>query len=199
MADPPKFVLSYAPPPPPWSQYLTALRRFWWVPCVLLVAGALVYFYEQGPTSVEIRLDSGDVRYCWYGIPLKYERMREPQRSRLLALAAREPAIPAKWVTCFEGRPGPEANPIIPGKYWGIAAWAGEDPNIARWLLDEVTDYLQSFKADGSPAHLAWVSMVDMPSCKVHADWRNDEEVRYFCSLHGYTPPAKSPSFTAKE
>ncbi len=137
MDEPSEPVLDYAKP----SRFKLSLSRggsirlFIYGTVLLLVVG-----FIHGPTSGQIRLDTGDLQYCWFEIPLRYERMPEPERSKLLSLSASSPRLPGSWVTCVTfphgGTDNPESGFHLMFKASGI--WASEDPHIARWLLEDV-------------------------------------------------------------
>ena len=161
---------------------------------VLLLVFGLIY----GPTSVQIRLDTGDLRYCRWGIPFQYREMPEPLRSKLLVLASKSPAIPARWVT---GTTTPLSSEFRPDRmfqefYWSVAIWSDEDPQIARWAMDDVADYFVQHAKWGLPrsVHLLDTSVVDWNGRRVNADWRDQEEVKEFCAAHGYVPPPARPA-----
>ena len=165
---------------------------------VLTVLLILVFGFIYGPTNVQIRLDTGDLRYCRWGIPLQYRQMPEPMRSKLLALASKSPSIPATWVT---GTTTPLSSEYRPDRmfqefYWSVAIWSDEDPKIARWAMDDVVDYFIQHAKWGLPksADLLSTFMVDWHARKVATDWRDQEEVKNYCAAHGYVPPPTSPA-----
>jgi hypothetical protein len=184
-------VLSYAPRADRWERIRAVRRRTWIKLGAAAVACLVLLSFLRGPTSGQIRLDSGDRRYCWWGIPIRYERMAEPNRSKIVALSAMSPAIPAKWVTCVR-YPLPSSNNtdlMCSDFYWSIAAWANEDPKIARWTLEDVTRYIPGMLARGGlPESCSLLSTftVDWRSSTVKPDWREDEEVQRYCASHGY-------------
>jgi hypothetical protein len=148
-----------------------------------------------GPSSGEIRLDTGDLRYCWWWVPVRYERMPEPERSRIQVVAAAGPAVPAEWVTCVRYPLRCSNNPDLMCRsfYASIAAWSGEDPKIARWALEDVVNYVRTTHAQyGLPAsgHVLSGFIVEMSKGRVVADWRDQEEMKAYCAAHGYVLPA---------
>ena len=189
-------VLDYARKPSGWRNLVALSRRGVILTGVLAVLLALGYGYFHGPTSGQIRLDTGDLRYCWYGIPLEYHPMAEPERSKLLALAAKSPtrpSIPAKWVTCTTDPSSTEHRPHVMFRemYFSVAIWTDEDRQIARWAMDDLVDYVLHAKW-GLPKSRLLLNgeVVDWRTCKVTADWRDRDEVKWYCADHGYIPPA---------
>lgn len=151
---------------------------------LLLLAIAL----PSGPTSGQIRLDTGDLRYCWHGIPIRYEQMPEPERSKLLVLASKSPGVTAEWVTCTTHPQDTEYRPHALCRYFYhlTAIWADEDPKIARWAMDDMVDFIRHGSL-GLPncAHVLSASLVD---------WRDQKEVKDYCAAHGYIPPPAPPT-----
>jgi hypothetical protein len=194
MSDGPKIVLDYAPKPRPWARLLAIRRRTWVFLGLIALFVFAAYSYVRGPTSGQIRLDTGDLRYCWYGIPVRYRTMPEPQRSKLLALASKAPPISAKWVTCVT-YPLPTSNnsdAMCVGFYWSIAIWSDEDPKIARWAMDDVANYILGMPtAAGLPHSFLVLSpfVVDKHTRAVKAGWRDQDWVKLYCADHGYIPP----------
>jgi hypothetical protein len=191
MADRIERELWYAVKPRWWAVWGPVLKRigvylgvFGWIVFVL-------YFVVRGPTSGQIRLDTGDLRYCWWGVPLMYERMSEPERSRLLALAAASPAIQAEWVTCVRYPLHTSNNPEVAyvERYHVIGLWAGEDPKIARWVLEDLSDYT---KTGGSRRSFnLLIRLIDWKPERIDPGWREDAEIRSYCAAHGYVPAAR--------
>ncbi|MEI8196781.1 MAG: hypothetical protein WCI73_12855 [Phycisphaerae bacterium] len=114
-----------------------------------------------------------------------------------MTTASKSPALPAKWVTCvtypLSGSNNPDA--MCQSWYYSIAIWVDEDPKIARWAMEDVVNYIQYAKW-GLPQSHGLVSnvLVDWQARKVQADWRDQEEVKIFCSSHGYVPSPASPA-----
>ena len=131
-----------------------------------------------------------------FGIPIYYERMSEPERSKVQALAAESPAVPAKWVTCVTY---PLRGSNNPDQMWRVAyncmaLWADEDARIARLAMEDVTDCIEHDKWLLPALGVVGIGEIDFDTDKVKADWRDDPEVQYFCSLHGYVPAAAAMS-----
>jgi len=137
-------VLSYGRADHRVRTFLAAHRRGVIIGTVVVALLFLIIVVGAGPTSGQIRLDTGDLRYCRWGIPLSYKRMPEPARSKIVVLAAKSPAVPATWVTCITYPRSPESNTdsMCRGCYWYISIWADEDPKIARWALEDLVDYI---------------------------------------------------------
>ncbi len=198
--------------PPPTIDYATPRRsrRFFrpltrrekvfllLAPIVFLGLFLVLYLIAKGPTSGQIRLDTGDLRYCWYGIPVEYRQMPEPQRSKILKIAAMSPAVPTEWQTCVT-YPLPTSNNPDAGQvcdYLRIAAWADEDPALAKMAL---TDHVDSLRKMHGPLWIGGGSVLfsvnEFGTDKVETNWRDDPIVQAYCAAHGYVPPP--PATTA--
>lgn len=197
MTDPDDHVLSYARKPSALAalaSWLANHRRVWirvGVYGLFLVVG---FGCVHGRTSGQIRLDTGDLRYCWFGIPLEYRRMPEPQRSKLLELAAKSPSVPSTWVTCVT-YPLPSSNNtdvMCCQFYNSIATWADEGPKIARWALDDVVDYIPHMLSTGGLSDTAYIllssDLHSTSALRLDPSWRDNYVVKAYCAAHGYTP-----------
>jgi hypothetical protein len=179
----------------------TFLTRHSWIrPTTYTLLALVIFAFFFGPHSGQIRLDTGDLRYCWLGIPLQYEQMPEPERSKLLALASKPPAVSSTWITCATYPLPTSNNPdsMCRSCYSGIAAWTDEDPHIARWALDDMVTYLQDTHAThGLPksCELVVPGMIDYAAGKVEPNWRDEDAVKDYCTAHAYTP---SPKLTTR-
>jgi len=177
----------------------TRLPR-WSIGIVILI-GFVGYSLISGPTSKQIRLDTGDLRYCWWGICFGYQPMQEPIRSKLLALSAKSPAIEDKWVTCV--RYPRLADHHVEVRYLEyyvyITYWDAADPTIARWILEDVTKSIES-KTWGTPLvhEILSSAVIDLSARKLKTNWRENEMVRRYCAAHGYdlTTRATFPATT---
>lgn len=198
MAERSDKVLWYSRKPSSVKTFFAAHRRLMILVGVFAVV-LFVGFRGIGPTSGQIRLDTGDLRYCWWGIPLYYKPMPEPWRSKVMTLASEAPAVPAKWVTCVTYPLSTSNNQdIMCGDFYvSVAMWADEDPKIARWAMDDVVEYIElSHATSGLPnsCHVLGPFLVDYELGRVRADWRDQAEVMEYCSSHGYVPASTSPA-----
>jgi len=193
MADCSDKVLWYASKPKRWT-WLRAVKRRTWIRLAITATVCVGAFaFVCGPTSGEIRIDTGDLRYCWRGVPLEYRRMPEPERSSLFALASRHPAVPAQWATCVRYPKSYTNNPDFEyrGYYREVAIWAEVDPMIARWAMEDVADHIEKRATRNFYSVLSF-RVVDQG--KVNPDWRDMEAVKDYCLQHGYVPPPPPPS-----
>jgi hypothetical protein len=114
---------------------------------LLMVIGAVFY----GPTSGEIRLDSGDLRYRYWGIPIDYQPMPEPKRTRLMDLAAKSGKIPSEWVLCqrYPLRGSNHADWMCFSFYFKAEEWINEDPAVAMRVMEDLAKYTQEMESKG--------------------------------------------------
>lgn len=167
---------------------------------VFVGLGALLLFglgVVLGPSSADIRLDTGDLRYRYFGIPIVYERMPEPQRSRLLALASQSPILVSEWHQCAN-YPLPTTNNtdgMCRDFYFKIDAWIDVDPQIARLAAEDVASYIRDTNAlESLPKSYSLLSgfVVEWTADNrqsVREDWRDDEGVRAYFDTHGIAIP----------
>jgi hypothetical protein len=155
----------------------------------------------HGPTSGEIRLDTGDLRYCYFGIPFRYSHMPQPQRSQLLSVAAGSSILKPQWYTCVTYPLPTTNNPdaMLEGFYFRATAWISIDPRLARMIVEDIATYVKHTNAQaGLPDSFYLVSgfVVSQNSqgrWTVEPDWRQDEEVRDYFTAKGYGPPTTQP------
>jgi hypothetical protein len=151
--------------------------------------------FANGPTSADVRLDTGDLRYCWYGIPFRWSRMPEPDRSKLVALAALPPAIPARWVNCANSPFAlSHGSQIMTQRSFARATyWLDEDPQLARWAMEEaVAPFDATFTSRGNDA--IYVLLQDpqiITPTSVTPAWRSDTDLQEFCRRYGHIPAPK--------
>jgi hypothetical protein len=169
----------------------TKLFRWGLAVLLLLFFGTLLY----GPTSAEIRIDTGDLRYRYLGIPLEYKNMPEPERSLLLELAKKSNVLDGSWHECAK-YPLPTTNntdTMCRLFYHRVATWVQVDPQLALFLAEDVARYIQQTKArHGGPKGsylLLWLMENDDDGSDVVKDgWQDDEEVQAYLQSVGYTP-----------
>lgn len=157
---------------------------------VVVVMGA--WAFVIGPTSADIRLDTGDLRYRYFGIPLVYERMPEPARSRLRALTSQLGDVGAEWRQCARF-PLPTTNntdSMCQRFYFALSAWMDEDPRIALILARDVVNYIRKMNNHDAALNggylLVFLAEYAGPDkLKVRPDWRQRQEVRYYLDVHG--------------
>src|SRR5436309_138335 len=78
----------------PKSRFRSMVFSLLVVTCLILAIGAVTAI--DGSTA-EIRLDTGDIRHFYFGIPIGQTRMPEPQRSTLLTLSRGSSVLQLRW------------------------------------------------------------------------------------------------------
>jgi hypothetical protein len=190
----PTLTLDYALPPPARRAWLRRLKALLWIaPVIALVA----YTILHGPlTSADIRLDTGDLRYRYFGVPLAYRPMSEPERTVIQSLAAQSNLLRPEWVKCatYPLRTTNNTDLMCQTFYAGGAAWAKEDRQLAQHLLEDLATYVNKTHArKGLPDSCLLLSgfLVQWDNNGkrvVKSNWRNDPDVvRYLHSIN-YTP-----------
>lgn len=165
--------------------------------CVGLVAVvALMTISGRALTSADIRLDSGDLRYRYFGIPIVYERMPEPQRTRLLALTAGSSVCRDVWRQCavFPLRTTNNSDAMCRGFYLKIDAWIDVDRALARAGIEDVGRYvIETRVREGLPRSFPLMLPVERGEggrMRVRAEWREDERVQVYRESVSTTRPA---------
>jgi len=166
-------------------------RAFEWnsITCTASLAAVAFLFLRfcapvLGPSSADIRVDTGDLRYRYFGIPLQYRRMQEPQRTSLLALAARSDVLRPEWYQCADYTLGSSHDRAhcCRNHYFQITPWIAED--IARPIVA------------GCPASiprcsplLNWLTEYDVKGrASIRHDWRDNVFVIAYMKMKGIRP-----------
>jgi hypothetical protein len=168
-----------------WGLFWTALIVF------------VLYGVVGGPTSGDIRIDTGDLRYRYFGIPLVYKRMREPERSQLLKLATRSTILKPEWHTCVEYPLASSNNTdsMCADFYFLAAKWIAVDPQIARMVTEDIATYVIRTKVrQGLPQCAPMLMFVDDINTGVSPQWRQDAGVIWYLHLKGYSIPSTQPT-----
>jgi hypothetical protein len=169
---------------------------------LLLCAAAAIFlvfkFVALPFTSGDIRLDTGDLRYRVFGIPMYYDRMPKPQRSQLLKLAATSSILKSVWCECVSYPLRGSNNPDNMCRYFYVKAamWIPTDPHLAQLIVEDIATYIQNTKArQGLPSSLCmlgpgglWANQTGVLA--INPNWRQDPGVQNYLQLKGYVPPA---------
>ncbi|MFH1746348.1 MAG: hypothetical protein ABIG44_04815 [Planctomycetota bacterium] len=198
LADAPSLAYARLKPRRSW---LRSWRTLAVVVVIVLVLGGGWSVLSGYGWSAQIRLDTGDLRYCLLGIPLQYDRMSEPQRSAILAISSKSPPISSKWVTCAVF-PLPTSNNshwMCVRYYCEVTAWMDVDPVLARMILEDIADYIEttnvmySLPESHSMLNPGVVEYGKDGKYRVIDGWENDEGVQLYCQRKGYEPRASEP------
>ena len=169
--------------------------RFIFATIFCLITIFLMVTLDLARTSAEIRLDSGDLRYCYFGVPLVYEQMPEPQRTRLLGLTSGSSVCRNVWHQCAV-YPLPTTNNtdlMCRRFYLKLDAWIDVDRDLARAGIEEVGEYIITTRVrNGLPQSypLMWpVSEGKDGRMQVRSDWRDDEMIQSYRQSISVIPP----------
>jgi hypothetical protein len=168
----------------------------WLVVLLLLIGIVLVLNAQYGPTSAEIRLDTGDLRYFTWGIPVWLSRQHEPQRSELLGIAAQSKVLQPQWHQCRMQVGSNNEDLMLAGFYGRTADWIAVDPKVALILTEDLADGIQH-GGDRGWACIYFFRFIRMDANgdrSIDPAWRRDPQVLYFLKSKGYTPAATQPS-----
>lgn len=99
-----------------------------------IVVGLLILPLPGVGSSVSVRLDTGDQRIPFWGIPINSRPMREPARSALLTLD--RPNAPRGWRWCAQQVGSNNADLMVYSFYTKATAWVDVDPKLhVSWLM----------------------------------------------------------------
>lgn len=152
--------------------------------------------------TAEIRLDCGDLRYSYLGIPVIASPMPDPDRSVLVSLADDSLVLHPEWRVCmvFPRHGSIDADRRYRDAYRRISAWADVDRTIARLAMEDLAEFIDTGNGGGAPecAVLLGPDVIDSTVGDVLPGWRENENVRAFCAARGYTfadePAATQPA-----
>ena len=163
--------------------------RHYTLPVLATIVLLAVFLWWLGPTSADIRLDTGDLRYCFYGIPLSHEPMPEPQRSQLLALTKMSRVCIPMWVRCAEfPQSGTNCKECMCRNFYcrGLA-WSDEDPNVALAIIEDIALYIKATNAKaGAPESsylLRYAERTSSGKVRLNSDWKSDPHVQAYIKL----------------
>jgi hypothetical protein len=156
---------------------------------VAIIAALLV-----GPKT-EIRIDCGDTRLSLLGIPVKYQRMEEPERSILLSPSSRNQPSPSRWVPVVAQEMS--FNPEGAYRHWfrTSCAWAKESPDIFQTLRTDIGSCIE----DAGGRRVAILKEYELLKCVdpetgiVRPGWKSNELVIRFCAEHGISVDVPQP------
>lgn len=142
-------------------------------------------------SSVEFRLDTGDKRFVFWGIPVSHRSLRAEQRDANLSLSDAE--VPRRWVWCARQVGTNDPDAMVSAFYRDAAAWVDVDPEIAKLVRRDIADYLQTtHAARGSPECfvMLWPTVVEREETGSHVvqDWQKNPDVQAYLARKGYVP-----------
>ncbi|HPO13937.1 MAG TPA: hypothetical protein PLI09_10865 [Candidatus Hydrogenedentes bacterium] len=166
---------------------MARLRRILkWViaACIILFVAAILLHSTlagRGYTG-EIRLDCGDLRYPYHGCTIYKRSTPEPDRTKLLALAAKT-SIPKETWSQFTVPALKAWDRMYRNAYRRVVPWIEIDPELAKLLLEDLAGYMQRLKQHqgGLPS----ISILDgcyekdgqnaIWPARIRSDWQKDE------------------------
>jgi len=162
----------------------------------LLIAGVLVWLIclLVGMTRwAEIRTDTGDLRFCFLGIPYDDVHQHGPGRVVRKGAARLDPVIEPEWLKC-----GTIADDVywLPYRTFSEAtAWSSVDPRITRFVMDDTIRWIRRTQGRWSlpPVPSSAVRRASDGTYALEPDWRSDGLVRAYLDSKGYEPPPEGP------
>jgi hypothetical protein len=158
-----------------------------WGATVVAALVLLLLLFGVGIT-VSVRLDTGDQRVTYWGIPVAYRPMREPIRSSLLSVQSK--TAPRGWRWCAREA---ASDGMVYRFYLDAAAWVEVDPEIARLVVSDLASYLDTTHATSGLPYcmtMIWPDVVDRVSGenpRVIDGWQKNPEVLAYLATKGYS------------
>lgn len=142
--------------------------------------------------SCQIRLDCGDLRFCFLGVPVQFESMREPERAALIRVSQQSVNAGPDWVWCATEVGSNRPHRMCNRFYREAAAWAEIDPAISRFMLEDIAEYIRRTHGQRDlPACIVLRSVIDVGSkdtarLVVSSVWKKDPAVVEYLRERGY-------------
>ena len=155
---------------------------------LVVIVGAAALTWRFGRWA-EIRTDTGELRFCFLGIPYEYVYHYKPHRDILYQAAQIEPPIKSEWLRC--GHFPDDGYWYCWHMYREATAWWSVDPRITRLIMDDLADYIRRTRAlrgVQESSALTWFVVKGSPSgvYELAADWRERPMVRDYLVAHGF-------------
>lgn len=172
--------------------YSIRTKRFDWA-LGIIVCLAIITLTGVG-WSVQVRLDTGDQRVCYWGIPAYYRLMSPSARQALLSLD--DDQVPHRWVWCATQVGSNNADAMVYRFYHDAAVWVGEDREVAKLIVRDLAAYLRKTHATKELPEctpIIWPDVIergdDLNEATVIEGWASNPEVQRYLSTKGYSPP----------
>lgn len=151
-------------------------------------AGTLTLLSLLGVGSaIQVRLDTGDQRFCFWGFPVMTTPMQAESRQALLSLD--DPEVPRRWVGCATDVGTNHAAAMVYCFYRDAAAWVDVDPQIARLILRDIARYLEATHAlQGLPDCSSMLWLDTHQRFHVPEGWEQNPQVQAYLAAKGYQP-----------
>lgn len=165
---------------------------------VVVTVGTVALFLCDVGKNVQVRIDTGELRYTFFGVTYERQRHSRTIRERILSATRLPPPVPAEWYDCLrEGARGPiagegsESCTMVYRWYRWASAWSEVDPSITRMILDEIVSWLEGGAWRGTTnlkcmAMLLPISLDDSGTPRLSSGWRTNEYVEAYLRAKGY-------------
>jgi hypothetical protein len=139
------------------------------------------------PDRVQIRVDCGDLRHTAFGIPVRYEPMVEPERSRLLAATAGSSVVSPTWVPVVPQTTSHYNAGVYQSWYRAAGAFGSLDMSLCRLMAEDFGSRVIAAKGHDYvvPSWPPDMRFTD-PAASGTA-WATDPGIGQFCRAHGYS------------
>ena len=157
---------------------------------LLCVVGQLAWPSPPSPTSAEIRLDTGDLRYLRGDLVIDQFETPEPYRSTLLKAAGNSSVLRNEWHRCatFPLRGSNHGDWMCRDFYLFAATWMTVDRRIGIHVAEDFARYIERTDAEESlPESFALTWIVDRRrdgTLYIPDGWWNDQDIRDYLQAH---------------
>ncbi|MGA2441146.1 MAG: hypothetical protein ABSH08_09310 [Tepidisphaeraceae bacterium] len=144
-------------------------------------------------------MDTGDLRYLYFGIPFEYHFMSEPERTQLIALAVGSNVLKPEWHSCAAHVGSNNADRMCSGAYARATAWIAVDRRLAQMIVEDIATYVRDTEGwHGLPASAGMLDFVidrnKNGNWYVKPGWQQDPAALDYLQSKGYSPPATQPA-----
>ncbi len=156
-----------------------------------VTAGFLFLSCSGVGDSVQVRLDTGDQRRLFWGIPVSDRPMETESRRAIVSLEDLD--VPQRWASCAPKVGSNSPDGMIYRYYNCAAAWVDVDPEIGKFVIRDIADYVQTTHgARGLPTFtsMTWPDVVSRQDdgMRVVEAWKDNPEVQAYLAAKGYSP-----------
>ena len=173
---------------------------------ILIAAVVVVGLVLAATTQVQMRPDTGELRYCALWMPLRQKPLRGDVRRAIRHVTERGVPLRHEWHTVgvwWWGWPSERQGELSRYHYPRAAAWLSVAPSVSRLVFEDLAGYVErvgkhTMPDEGVPCRAALepgALMVDQwGECYVRPGWRRDPALTAYLENRGWTPDARLPA-----
>lgn len=158
---------------------------------ILSLFAAYLLLFDYGKNA-QIRIDTGDIRYCFLKIPYRYVYMPDQERKAILSIIQNDPEIVGQWYICATF-PLPSSNNthlMCRHFYRAASAWVKVSPKIGRLVINDIILYIKKTGCKEGLPECSFLISSELISTKegkyiLNPDWRTHEFVQQYLQEKG--------------